>query len=151
MDIPWFPTYCEGQMNSSFVLNTVYTLVFPILSCSVRLHQVLIFVLLYGNLAVRRHIYIGNKLPYSDSLILFLALLAIEIVLSSSMKEFEQPKTRIPVDQNSDKLKYLEQALEMIQDGILVIENSPENFLAQNVPDNDTQSEFHIKYANGEF
>ena len=92
-----------------------------------------------------------NKIPYSDSLILFLALLALEIVLSSVMKEFEQPTTKIPVDKNSNKLKCLEQALEMIQDGILVIENSQENILAQNISDNDAQSEFHIKYANGEF
>ena len=98
MDIPLFPTFCEGQMDSSFALNTVYILVFPILSCSVRLYQVLIFVLLYGNFAVRRHIYMENKIPFSDSLILFLALLALEILLSSSMKEFEQPATNIPVD-----------------------------------------------------
>ena len=49
-----------------------------------------------------------NKVPFSDSLILFLALLALEILLSSSMKEFEQPATKITVDKNSNKLKCLE-------------------------------------------
>ena len=93
----------------------------------------------------------GNKIPHSDSLILFLALLALEILLSSSMRELEQPTTKIPVDENSNKLYYLEQALEMIPDAILVIGDSQDSFLAQNISVNDTQSEFQIKHANREF
>ena len=39
----------------------------------------------------------------------------------------------------------------MIPDAILVIGDSQDSFLAQNISVNDTQSEFQIKHANREF
>ena len=122
LDIPLFTTFCTAQLNSIFTLNAIYVLLLPALSTNIRLYQVLTTTILFLNLIVRHKIYLGQNLLISDSIVLFIAMLALELIFSNSLKIFDTKSSENIADDKQNILKCLEIALNSTPDAVLLLE-----------------------------
>ena len=84
----------------------------------------MIFIGLYGNVALRRHIFFDDQIHVFDTFILFLTLLSLELILSNLGEIFDQNENLITQSSESNILKSLETLLELMPEGVMIIENN---------------------------
>ena len=86
-DIPIWPTFCQEQIATTIFVSFAYMVILPILCCNTYASSTLMFLVLFTNLAVRRHFNSETGLHYSDVGFLFLGCAAINLILMVDIAE----------------------------------------------------------------
>ena len=87
MDIPIWPTFCQEQIASSFVMNYIYMILLPVLCCNTYVTSILMLLILFSNVMVRRHVHSETGIYYADVILLLLACISINVMLMRGIAE----------------------------------------------------------------